>query len=79
MAKSATVVLDGDLEEFLETQMETGKFETESDVLRAALRALEYQTKLSALRAALEAGEQSGVAKDFDFDSFLARMHREHR
>ena len=79
MAKSATVVLDDHLEEFLETQIETGKFATESEVLRAGLRALEHQTKLTALRAALEEGERSGGAKEFDFDSFLARMHREHR
>lgn len=47
--------------------------------MRAGLRLLEeHEAKVKALQDALIAGEQSGPAKDFDSEAFLARMHTKH-
>jgi antitoxin ParD1/3/4 len=61
------VNLTDKLERFVLARVKTGRYENASEVIRAALRALErderaYQAKLSALRAAVDAGDASGVA-----------------
>jgi antitoxin ParD1/3/4 len=61
------VNLTADLESFVLSRVESGRFENASEVVRAALRALEreeqvHQAKLAALRAAIDEGDASGVA-----------------
>jgi antitoxin ParD1/3/4 len=62
------VNLTQELESFVLSRVESGRFENASEVVRAALRSLErdeqlYQAKLEALRAAIDEGDRSGVAK----------------
>ena len=49
-------------------QVESGRYENASEVVRAALRTLEreeqeYEAKLTALRAAVDEGDASGIAE----------------
>jgi antitoxin ParD1/3/4 len=76
MTKPVSLTLDDQAAAFLEGEVRSGRFATQSDVVRAGLRLLEDQeAKLSALRAALDEGEASGYSADFDFDDFLAGRH----
>lgn len=63
---------------FVESQVKEGRYDTASDVMRAALRLLEErEAKLAALRAALIAGEESGPATPLDFEAFIARKRKQ--
>lgn len=73
MALNTSISLDDHFAEFLAREVESGRFRSSSEVVRAGLRLLEDQeTQLAALRAALVAGEQSGEPEVFDFDAFVA-------
>jgi antitoxin ParD1/3/4 len=62
------VNLTDDLERFVSTKVQSGRYENASEVMRAGLRALEreeleYEAKLAALRTAIKVGDASGVAR----------------
>jgi antitoxin ParD1/3/4 len=62
------VNLTPELDTFVLTRVESGRFENASEVVRAALRTLEreervFEAKLAALRAAIDEGDASGVAE----------------
>ena len=63
------VNLTEELDRFVLSKVESGRYENASEVVRAALRTLErederYAAKLVALRAAIDAGDASGIAED---------------
>lgn len=73
MATNTSISLDEHFSSFLAHQVETGRYRSASEVVRAGLRLLEDQeTQMAALRAALMSGEESGQAEPFDFDAFIA-------
>ncbi len=68
------MTLGNHFDEFISNQLENGRFNSASEVVRAGLRLLENsETKLEALRILLKEGEQSGVAQ-YDVDSFIAEL-----
>jgi antitoxin ParD1/3/4 len=80
MTKAATTIdLPPHLLTFVQGQIAEGHYGTPSEVVQAGLRLLEVrEAKLEQLRDALIEGEQSGPARSFDEEAFLARMHAEH-
>jgi len=71
------VNLTDELERFVLTKVESGRYENASEVVRAALRTLEreeqeYEAKLTALRTAIDEGDASGAVKGNAF----ARVRR---
>jgi antitoxin ParD1/3/4 len=61
------VNLTAELDRFVATKVESGRYENASEVVRAGLRTLEreeqrYEAKLAALRAAIDEGDASGIA-----------------
>ncbi len=73
MAMNTSISLDDHFASFLSEQVESGRYQTASEVIRAGLRLLEErEARLTALRAALVNGEISGEAEEFDFDAFIA-------
>lgn len=74
------VNLTDELDRFVATSVESGRYENASEVVRAALRALadrerERQAKLAALRAAVAEGECSGIAEGWSFEAVRAKFN----
>ena len=73
MAANTSISLDDHFVEFLAREVESGRYRSASEVVRAGLRMLEDQeTRMAGLRAALAVGEASGEPEPFDFDEFIA-------
>jgi antitoxin ParD1/3/4 len=70
-----SISLDDYFTNFVEKQVQAGRFATASDVVRAGLRLLEEQeAKVTALQHALIFGEESGQTAPFENAAFLKRM-----
>ncbi|BDA86660.1 antitoxin [Aureimonas sp. SA4125] len=75
MSRSAPISLTSHYEEFIAEQTAEGRYASASDVIEAGLRLLEKQeAKLQILRKAIAAGDESGVAAPFDFQSLYAEI-----
>lgn len=74
MGRNTSITLGEHFASFVDDQVEHGRYGSASEVVRAGLRLLEErEAGLAQLRAALVAGEESGLAENFDFDEFLER------
>lgn len=74
MARNTSVSLGDHFAGFIDSQVQSGRYGSASDVVRAALRLLEErETEVRALQAALIEGEESGEPQPFDFEAFKAR------
>ena len=73
MPRNTSVSLGDHFVQFIDTQVQSGRFGSASDVVRAGLRLLEEREQTAqALREALVAGERSGVPEPLDFDRLKA-------
>jgi len=66
------VNLTDELDRFVATKIQNGRYESASEVVRAALRILEqeerqFEARLAALRTAIDEGDASGPAKGNPF------------
>lgn len=74
MAKNTSITLGDHFDNFIANQIDSGRFGSASEVVRAALRLLEdNESKLQALRRLLEEGEQSGIA-DYSYNEFIEEL-----
>ena len=79
MAKNTSVSLGDHFEEFIAGQVDSGRYGSASEVVRAGLRLLETnESRLDVLRNALIAGERSGRAK-YSYESLVAGLDAEQR
>ncbi|MCL6415578.1 type II toxin-antitoxin system ParD family antitoxin [Aestuariirhabdus sp. Z084] len=74
MAKNTSMTLGTHFDGFITRQLESGRYGSASEVVRAGLRLLEdSEGKLEALRQMLVDGENSGVS-DYSLESFISEM-----
>jgi antitoxin ParD1/3/4 len=79
MAKNTSIILSEYYDNFINKQIESGKFASVSEVVRAALRLFEFEeTKKAELIKELKKGEKSGFVKNFDRKTFLKDLHQKH-
>ena len=76
MAKDTSISLGEHFESFIAHQIESGRYGSASEVLRAGLRLLEdTENKVNVLRRMLAEGEQSGLA-DYNYEAFIAELDK---
>lgn len=73
--KTTSVALGPHFEDFIQASILSGRYNNASEVVRSGLRLLEIEEqKLMALRSAIQEGIDSGIAEDFNPDTFLNTM-----
>lgn len=76
MAKNTSISLGEHFDGFIASQIESGRYGSASEVVRAGLRMLEdSESKLNTLRQLLAEGEQSGFAK-YSYEAFITELDR---
>jgi len=79
MAKNTSILIGDYFDKFIHEQIQTGKFSSASEVVRAALRIFEHEeTKKTELIKELKKGEKSGFVKNFNRETFLENIHQKH-
>jgi antitoxin ParD1/3/4 len=78
MPKHTSITLGDHFQQFVDTRVQTGRFGSVSEVVRAALRLMEREeaedlAKMEALRSAIDVGIDSGRAKDSSMESVLRK------
>ena len=77
MAKNTSVTLGDHFDKFINQQLNSGRYGSASEVVRAGLRALEDQEiKTMNLRNMLIDGENSGVA-GYSYDSLILELDKD--
>jgi antitoxin ParD1/3/4 len=65
--KNTSISLGNYFDQFVSSQVSSGRYKNVSEVIRAGLRLLEdEESKVIALRNAIQEGTDSGIAHDFD-------------
>jgi antitoxin ParD1/3/4 len=76
MAKNTSISLGEHFDSFIAGQIESGRYGSASEVVRAGLRMLEdSENKLNTLRRLLDEGEQSGLI-DYSYETFIAEVDK---
>jgi antitoxin ParD1/3/4 len=79
MGKNTSISLGSHFENFIASEVTSGKYNSASEVIRSALRLLESQEKkLNELRNALIEGENSQMVENFNSEKHLADLHKRH-
>ena len=77
MARNTSILIGEYYENFINSQIATGKYNSVSDVVRAALRHFEQEEiQTKSLINALEIGENSKKIRNFDRRENLANLNK---
>ena len=73
--KNTSISLGIYFDQFVSSQISTGRYKNVSEVIRAGLRLLENEeSKVIALKNAIQEGIDSGIAHDFDPEKNLQEL-----
>ncbi len=73
--KSTSIALGDHFANYARSKVEAGAFGSTSEVIRDALRrAEERDLRIERLRELIREGEESGPARAFDWDAFMAEQ-----
>jgi antitoxin ParD1/3/4 len=79
MSKNTSISLGNHFENFMLSKIDSGRYNSVSEVVRAGLRLLENEEKkMEVLKEALELGENSGISEIFDSKKHLQSLHKRH-
>jgi len=75
MNRNTSVSIGDYFDNFIQSRISAGRYKNASEVVRAGLRLLEEEeNKIAALRAAIQEGIESGIAYDFNSESYLEEL-----
>lgn len=75
MGRNTSILLGEHFEEFINSEVSSGRYSSTGEVIRAALRLLESEEyKKTQLNKALVAGETAGFEKNFDPKAHLKKL-----
>ncbi len=78
MRRTTSITIGSQLDDFVGKLIDSGRYGSTSEVVRSALRLLEYQeNQAAALRSAVEAGEQSGES-DLSLRDIATQIKQKH-
>ena len=76
MAKNTSILLGDYFDNFINSQIQSGRFSSASEVVRAALRLFEQEENLKTeLVKELRKGEKSGFVQKFDRKKLIKNFH----
>lgn len=76
MAKNTSILLGDYFEDFIDSQIKSGRYSSASEVVRAALRLFKQEEdKKVELIKALKKGEKSGFVEKFNRKKFMKNLH----
>ncbi len=79
MAKNTSILLGEYFDKFINDQVQSGRYNSASEVVRAALRLFEEEErKKGELVKELVKGEKSGFVHGFDRKAFVKSLHTKH-
>ncbi len=79
MAKNTSILLGDYFENFINLQIQSGRFSSASEVVRTALRLFEQQeNSKNELIKELKKGEKSGFVQKFDRKKYIKNLHDKH-
>lgn len=79
MAKNTSILLGDYFDNFISHQIQSGRFSSASEVVRAALRVFEQEeNQKNGLVRELKKGEKSGFIQKFDRKKFINNLHGKH-
>jgi antitoxin ParD1/3/4 len=77
MSKNTSISLGAHFDDFIATQLNSGRYGSASEIVRAGLRLLEDNvTKLETLRQLLTEGENSGFV-EYSYDALVSELDDE--
>ena len=80
MSKNTSISLGNYFDQFIQTQISSGRYKNVSEIIRAGLRLLEdEESKVIVLKNAIQEGLNSPRVENFDFDEHLAKLKSERR
>ena len=76
MSRNTSILLGSHFEEFISSEVSSGRYNSASEVIRTALRLLQTEEeKKKVLNKALVQGEKSGYQKNFNPKTHLKKLH----
>jgi antitoxin ParD1/3/4 len=76
MSRNTSILLGNHFEEFISSEVSSGRYNSASEVIRTALRLLQTEEeKKKVLNKALVQGEKSGYQKNFNPKTHLKKLH----
>ena len=75
MNRNTSISIGDYFDNFIKNRISSGRYKNASEVIRAGLRLLEEEeNKIIALREAIQEGLDSGIAHDFNPESYLGHL-----
>lgn len=80
MGRNTSVILGEHFDNFIKSEIDSGRYKSASELIRSGLRLLEVEKqKMLAINDALIVGELSGEATEFDNEKFKDKMRKKLR